>query len=338
MGPARMQRLDGRPPVRRSLPAVLLTGALAALMLLVMPGTQAHADPTVAEIEAQINKIWADAEPLIEEYNAVHEKYRKNKAKQAELAKRIAPLAKQVELAQLRVGVIAAQVYKGGQANSFNALVTSGSPKVFAEQLSFLDQLAREQQRQLQDVTAMKDQYDATKAPIDKIVAELAAQDAELAAKKKTIEAQLNQLQQLRIKAYGTTAGTGSYRPWPCPSAYEPTNGYKAAAFACAQTGKPYVWAAEGPNSYDCSGLTLASWQRVGVYLPHNAAAQRRSIPYVSRANLRVGDLVFYYSDLHHVAIYVGGGKVVHAPSFGDHVRMRVLEDVGPVHSYGRPG
>jgi cell wall-associated NlpC family hydrolase len=58
----------------------------------------------------------------------------------------------------------------------------------------------------------------------------------------------------------------------------------------------------------------------------------------VKRVDLRVGDLVFYYGDLHHVAIYVGDGKVMHAPTWTDKVRMRVLEDVGPVHSYGRPG
>jgi cell wall-associated NlpC family hydrolase len=258
--------------------------------------------------------------------------------KQAELNKKIVPLQRQVDLGKLRVGVIAAEIYKGGHADAFNAVITAGSPKILAEQLAFLDMMAREQERQLDDVSAMKAEFDAQKAPVDELVAELASQDAELGKQKQKIEVQLNQLQALRIKAYGTTGGTGSYRPWPCPSAYAPTKGYTAASFACKQTGKPYVWAAAGPNSYDCSGLTLASWKQAGVYLPHNAAAQRRSVPYVTRANLQVGDLVFYYGDLHHVAIYVGGGKVVHAPSFGDHVRMRVLEDVGPVHSYGRPG
>ncbi|HEX6871939.1 MAG TPA: NlpC/P60 family protein [Micromonosporaceae bacterium] len=317
---------------------MLLASALAAMMLVLAPGTAAHAEPTVAEIEAQIAKIWQQAEPLIEEYNEIHEKYRKNKARQTALEKNITPLQRQMDLGQLRIGVIAAQVYKGGQADAFNSVITAGSPKVLADQLTFLDMMAREQQRQLDGVSVMKAKYDAQKAPIDKIVAELAKQDAELAAKKKKIEVQLNQLQQLRIQAYGSTTGTGSYRPWPCPGTYEPTKGYKAAKFACSQTGKPYIWAAEGPTGYDCSGITLASWKQVGVYLPHNAAAQRRSIPYVSRTNLKVGDLVFYYSDLHHVAIYVGAGKVVHAPTFGDHVRMAVLEDVGPVHSYGHPG
>ncbi len=317
---------------------VLFVGFLASLMVVVMPGTQAHAAPTVAEIEAEISKIWAQAEPLIEEYNAVHEKYKKNLAQQNKLNAKINPLARQVDLAQVRVGVIAAQVYTGGQAQELNAILASGSPTDLADQMAFLDQLAREQQRQIEGVTTMKASLDKQKAPIDKLVAELKKQDADLASKKKQIEVKLSQLQSLRIKAYGSGGSTGSYRPWPCPSAYEPTSGYKAAKFACNQAGKPYVWNADGPGSYDCSGLTLAAWRSVGVYLPHNAAAQRRSMRSVSRANIKVGDLVFYGSNTHHVAIYVGGGKVMHAPTFGDHVRMAPIDDVGGVTGIGRPG
>ncbi len=326
--------------MRQGLRAALRTavaGACALLLLLVMPGTQAHADPTVAQIEAQIKAIWDKAEPMVEEYNTVHDKYVKNKAKQADLQKRIRPLELQLTLGQLRVGAIAAEVYKGQGPDTFNALISAGSPSVLADQLVFLEQMAHEQQLQIAGVSAMKDRFDAQKDPIDQLVAQLAAQDADLAAKKTKIEAQIDQLQKLRLKAYGTTGGTGSFRPWPCPAEYAPTSGYKAAAYACKQAGDPYRWAAAGPNSFDCSGLTMASWQQVGVYLPHNAADQRRSMPYVSRSNLQVGDLVFYYSNLRHVAIYVGGGKVMHAPSPGDNVRMAVLEDVGPVHSYGRP-
>jgi cell wall-associated NlpC family hydrolase len=80
----------------------------------------------------------------------------------------------------------------------------------------------------------------------------------------------------------------------------------------------------------------MMAWQQVGIYLPHNAAAQRRSMPYIDRANLQVGDLVFYYSDLHHVSIYVGDGKEMVAPKAGDVVRMRALGS--NIHSFGRPG
>lgn len=316
--------------------AAVLASVVTALIV-VATSSHAYADPTVAEIEAQIEKLWNEAEPLIEKYNEVHEQFQQNKAKQVELNNKIAPLQRQFELAQARVGTIAAQVYKGGQADALTAVLVSGSPRTFVDQLSFVDQMAREQQRQVQGVSEMKAQLDAQKAPIDVLVATLAKQDSDLSAKRQQIETRLAELQKLRIKAYGASGSTGAYRPWPCPSEYLPTAGYKAAAFACRQAGIPYVWAAAGPNGYDCSGLTLAAWKQVGVYLPHNAAAQRRSMPYVSRANLQMGDLVFYYSDLHHVAIYVGGGKVMTAPTFGDFVRMRPM-DLMPIHSFGRPG
>jgi cell wall-associated NlpC family hydrolase len=315
----------------------LLASSLAGLVLVVMPGRAAFADPSVQQIEAQIQDTWNKAEPLIEEYNGVHEQYMKNKNQQAELANKIAPLQRQVELGQLRVGAIASQVYKGGQANTFNALIGSGSPRTLAEQLSFLNMMARDQEKQLAGVSSMKHDFDAQKAPIDQLVNDLAAQDADLAAKKKTIEGQLSELQALRTKAYGSSGGTGNYRPWPCPSAYEPTSGYKAASFACAQAGKAYVWATAGPKTYDCSGLTAAAWASVGVSIPHQSKSQRASMPYVTRANLQVGDLVFYYNPIHHVAIYVGDNKIMHAPSAGDFVRMADMDAAGPIHSFGRP-
>jgi cell wall-associated NlpC family hydrolase len=324
--------------VNRSLRAVL-AAAVAALLLAGVAGSPARADPTTpAQIEKEIRDVWLKAEPLIEEYNGVHEQYKKNRAKQADLQKKLEPLQRQLDLAQLRIGAIAAQVYKGGQADAFNAVLSSGSPDMLADRLSYLDAMAREQQRQLTGVTTLKAQYDAQKAPIDQLVATLAKQDADLAKKKKDIEAKITQLQKLRRQAYGTTGATGSVRPWPCPATYEPTNGYKVAAFACKQAGKPYVWAADGPDSYDCSGLTLAAWKQVGVYLPHQSRDQRASIPTVTgRSNLKLGDLIFYYSPIHHVAIYVGDGKVMHAPSFGDVVRMATIDDAGPIHSFGRP-
>jgi peptidoglycan DL-endopeptidase CwlO len=325
------------PPSRVSTFRIGVAAGLVVLVTLALGATSAHADPTVAEVEAQINAAWNEAEPLIEQYNGIHEQYQRNKAQQDQLQQAIAPLQREVDLARLRVGAIAEKAYKGGPGDSFGALLSAGSPANLADQLTFLDQMARDQANQVSAASKTKATYDEQKAPIDALVAELGKQDADLAARRAAIEVKLSDLQKLRIKAYGSGGGgVGKYRPWPCPSEYLPTNGYKAAAFACAQAGKPYVWAAAGPNSYDCSGLVLAGWKQVGVYLPHNAAAQRRSMPYVSRANIQIGDLVFYFSDLHHVAMYVGGGKVINAPNFGDVVRMTGI-DTWPVHSIGRP-
>jgi peptidoglycan DL-endopeptidase CwlO len=328
-------------PVGSALVSSVLAGALIILScLLLVGGGQAWADPTpsVAQIEQQLTDLWRRVEPQVEKYNLVHEQYLKNKAKQAQLQKQIEPLENAVLLGQLRAGYIAAEVYKGGNANELNAILVAGDPQSLVDQLTMIDALAREQQRQLQSVADLKARYDQQKAPIDALVATLAQQDAQLAAQKKAIDAQMSQLQALRIKAYGSSNTLGLYRPWPCPATFDTSAGYKAAAFACSQTGPghPYSWGAAGPKYYDCSGLTMVAWARVGIYLPHNANMQYHSMVHVSRANLRIGDLVFYNS-LSHVAIYVGGGHVVQAPAPGDVVRMSGISDPGYIYGYGRP-
>jgi cell wall-associated NlpC family hydrolase len=100
-----------------------------------------------------------------------------------------------------------------------------------------------------------------------------------------------------------------------------------AVAFAKAQLGEPYVWAATGPNSWDCSGLTMKAWAAAGVKIPRVASDQYYFTKRVALANLLPGDLVFSSnsSGIYHVAIYVGNSQVIHAPQTGDVVRYRSL-------------
>jgi cell wall-associated NlpC family hydrolase len=95
----------------------------------------------------------------------------------------------------------------------------------------------------------------------------------------------------------------------------------KAVATAAAQIGKPYEWAAEGPDSFDCSGLTMYAWEAAGVSLVHSSQAQYGSLPHVPKDQLRPGDLVFFGSPIHHVGIYEGGGIMINAPQTGENVR-----------------
>jgi peptidoglycan DL-endopeptidase CwlO len=106
-----------------------------------------------------------------------------------------------------------------------------------------------------------------------------------------------------------------------------PASGKGAAAleFALAQVGEPYVYGGAGPNSWDCSGLTMMAWKAAGVSLPHGAKAQYGSTPHISKSELQPGDLVFFYNPIHHVGIYAGNDKVVHAPKPGDVVSVDPL-------------
>jgi peptidoglycan DL-endopeptidase CwlO len=95
----------------------------------------------------------------------------------------------------------------------------------------------------------------------------------------------------------------------------------EAVATARAQLGKPYEWAASGPDSFDCSGLTMYAWSAAGVSLPHSSQAQFDSLPHVSRGQIQPGDLLFYGNPIHHVGIYEGGGVMINAPETGENVR-----------------
>lgn len=110
----------------------------------------------------------------------------------------------------------------------------------------------------------------------------------------------------------------------------------KVLAFAEAQLGKPYVWGATGPDSYDCSGLTQAAWREAGISLPRTTYDQVNAGTQVAKADLQPGDLVFFYDDVSHVGIYVGNGQMIHASKPGDDVKYESI-DYMPFHSGVRP-
>ncbi|WP_242625067.1 C40 family peptidase [Krasilnikovia cinnamomea] len=217
-------------------------------------------------------------------------------------------------------------------------MLISGSSEDLTDKLTYLDFMARSQRAQVSDVIAVRDKYAASKRELDTLTKTLAARDADLAAKKKSIQKKVDDLQKLRIRAYGAGGGaTGSMRTGPCPAEYTNDPGGKAAAKACSLIGKPYIWAAAGPRGYDCSGMTLAAWAAAGVSLRHYTKWQWADNKPVSRGELKPGDLVFWYSDLHHMGMYVGNDTVVHATHTGDYVRMAKMDDVGPIAGFRRP-
>ncbi|HEY3003715.1 MAG TPA: C40 family peptidase [Kribbellaceae bacterium] len=117
----------------------------------------------------------------------------------------------------------------------------------------------------------------------------------------------------------------------------------RAVAFARAQLGEPYVWGADGPDSWDCSGLTMGAWERGGVDLPHYSAAQYEQIEHISADDLRPGDLIFWADDpddpatIFHVALYIGDGYMIHAPRPGASVRIDSVYYWVDPDFFGRP-
>jgi peptidoglycan DL-endopeptidase CwlO len=128
------------------------------------------------------------------------------------------------------------------------------------------------------------------------------------------------------------STGTAPSNPPPPPNA----GAAAAVAEAKRQLGKPYQWAGAGPDTFDCSGLTMWAWSHAGKSLPHNAAAQYNATARVAIADLQPGDLVFFGSDLHHVGLYVGSGQMINAPSTGEVVRYDSIYRSDLVQSGGR--
>ncbi|HEY6596957.1 MAG TPA: C40 family peptidase [Asanoa sp.] len=303
--------------------AVLLAGAFVTALA---PAGAAFADPTPAEVEAQIDKKWQQLEPVIEDYNKVHSALAVSKTNSAALQKKIGPLSLQAELALGRIGAMAAQQYKTGPNVRLNALLGAATTGDLANQLTYLDVLAREQKEQIAGVLAIRDRYAREKRKLDALIAEQARQDAELAARKKQINAEIVALEKSLPPTIVRVAG--------CPRvATVTTKEATAVKTACAQVGKPYAWGADGPDSFDCSGLTQYAWKAAGVYLTHHAADQwnqGRSV-----GSPRAGDLVFFYSDLHHVGLYLGSGMMVHAPRAGKPVQVSST-GIMPIAGYRR--
>ncbi|MER5602944.1 NlpC/P60 family protein [Streptomyces sp. NPDC002265] len=186
-----------------------------------------------------------------------------------------------------------------------------------------LSRLTAEEKARLAAIEKQKQEAAALKA------AELAKQQAAAAAKESA--------------ASGSSSSPGSSSASSSSSSAADstvgTRAEKALAFARAQIGKPYVWGATGPGSYDCSGLTQAAWKAAGVTLPRTTYDQVNAGTTVSLADARPGDLVFFYDDVSHVGIYVGDGMMIHAPKPGAYVREESIYYDGEsgIHSVVRP-
>lgn len=320
-----------------------LAAVLALCALVFAPATAAHAQDSAAEIEDQIEAKWRKLEPLIEQFNKVRSELKANEKKSKKLAKKIKPLEQSVGEAEAELAGIAVQQFKAGPMPAVGALLSNTSPTRFVDQLATLDQIAREQRLRIEAANDQISEYKDRKVEIDELIEEQERQKAEMAERKKEIEADLEELDVLLEEAEAAEAAaaeqpvTTEQPSGSCPAVSSSGPGATAASFACAQIGEPYVYGANGPDSWDCSGLTQQAWAQAGVSLTHYTGAQWNEGYGVSRSEALPGDLVFFYSDLSHMGLYIGSGLMVHAPRPGLSVEMESI-DVMPIAGFRRPG
>ncbi|MFD4237866.1 NlpC/P60 family protein [Streptomyces sp. NPDC058542] len=170
--------------------------------------------------------------------------------------------------------------------------------------------------------------------------AQLAARQAAEAKEKAEAEEKARE-EAAKGSGGGSGTGSGSGTGTDPGSGTGTDSGYaakaeKVLAFARAQIGKPYVWGASGPSSYDCSGLTQAAWREAGVTLPRTTWDQVEVGTRVATSDLKPGDLVFFYDDISHVGIYKGDGMMIHAPKPGANVREESIYSM-PIYGSVRP-
>ncbi|WP_406731182.1 NlpC/P60 family protein [Streptomyces sp. NBC_01794] len=194
-----------------------------------------------------------------------------------------------------------------------------------SEARSLLSKLTAEEKARLAAIEREKEEAARRKAEAKAKEEAQARADAEAERKRQEQEQQPG-------TGTGAGAGTGS---GTADSRYA-AKADKVLSFARSQLGKPYVWGATGPSSYDCSGLTQAAWKAAGVDLPRTTWDQVKVGTRVATKDLLPGDLVFFYDDISHVGIYIGDGKMIHAPKPGANVREESIYYM-PIYGSVRP-
>ncbi|MDI3385679.1 NlpC/P60 family protein [Streptomyces sp. B-S-A8] len=202
-----------------------------------------------------------------------------------------------------------------------------------SEARELLSKLTAEEKARLAAIERRKEAAAKRKAE------ELARKQAEEERRRKAEEAARQEEEQGSGSGSGSDSGSGSGSGSGSDAGAGTSYAAKAQkviAFAEAQIGKPYVWGATGPDSYDCSGLTQDAWKTAGISLPRTTWDQVKVGTTVKTADAQPGDLVFFYDDISHVGIYIGGGKMIHAPKPGANVRTESIYYM-PIHSVVRP-
>ncbi|MEV0586900.1 C40 family peptidase [Nonomuraea sp. NPDC050310] len=313
---------DARPPERRRRFAVVAT-ALAALSLALPLGpATADPEPSLKELAARAEKMHTEIGQLSEQFNGQRVKLKTAEKTAAAAQKTLSTRQQDLAGKRARAASLAQSSYISGGLERTWAFTQSGDPGLFLDNVATTSAIEEQHSNQLKEVSvaiAAAEEAERTASAQIKEVKALVADLEERRGKITKLVAKVESA--IYRRALGQAGSRGRATRVDLPIIGQ-GKAAEAARWALTQQLKPYVWGAEGPNSYDCSGLVMAAYQQVGISLPHYTGDQWTAGRHISREELRPGDLVFFYNDLHHVGIYVGGGMMVHAPQTGDVVRL----------------
>ncbi|MEV0489331.1 C40 family peptidase [Streptomyces atratus] len=323
----------------RTAAALAFAGAATAAAL---PGS-AHADPqpTPTRTKAELDRLYHDAEVATEQYDGAKEKATAAAKALNALRDEAARRTERLNTSRDALGSLAAAEYRTGGLDPAVQLALSSDPDQYLQRASYVDRAADRQAAEVSHVQRQVTEIAQLRTEAKDELAALTARRAELKKHRTTVRARLADARKLLdtlspaeradYERSGTArAAARADRSAPRSGAAQAPNARaaEAIAFAYDALGKPYVWGATGPSSFDCSGLTQAAWRSAGVSLPRTTYTQINAGRHISRSELAPGDLVFFYSGISHVGLYIGNGQMIHAPRPGAPVRFASIDDM----------
>ncbi|PAK23293.1 hypothetical protein CJD44_29745 [Streptomyces sp. alain-838] len=325
----------------RTAATITLAGAATATGL---GGGTGHAapEPTPAQVKAKVDKLYQEAEVATEKYNGAKEKADAAERRLEKLRDEAARKQGRLNSTREALGSVAAAQYRSGGLDPALRLALSADPDRYLDDAALLERAGSRQQaavgRARKDLREIEQLRGAARVE----VTSLTSRRAELKRHRETVTGKLDAARGLlsRLTAEerarlghgtGDRASRASSGPRDGLSASAQAPNSRAAAavtYAYRKLGSPYVWGATGPDAFDCSGLTQAAYRAAGVSLPRTTYAQIDAGRRVARSELLPGDLVFFYSGISHVGIYVGDGKMIHAPNPSAPVRVAPVDQM----------
>ncbi|HZJ08018.1 MAG TPA: NlpC/P60 family protein [Nocardioidaceae bacterium] len=313
-----------------------------------MLSTPSYAEPDIDDVQVRVDRLYHEAEQASERYNVVRVDLEKNRSRLESLRADLARQQDKVDEVRDQVAVSVVAQSQGQGLSSTSQVLLSENPDEFLSQLSTVSAYNDQQSQMMADFAAKAAELETREESAQRTVAEIAEAEDNLSEEKAAIDAKageakdlLNELEaeeRARFEAAQAPSRSGERAPVAAPAS-APASGSAGAAveFAMAQVGDAYVYGAAGPDAWDCSGLTMAAWGAAGVSLPHSSSGQMGSGTPVSQSELQPGDLVFYYSPVSHVGMYIGNGQLVHAANPSSPVEV-VPANSMPFSGAVRPG